>query len=217
MGGTGDTEESGKDEPIPIPYPRKMSLSTGLNMTRPPPTSTGSLTNQARFPVTAQSRSGSQAQGQAQGPGIQGNMQLQAQRMYPHHPLLAGNQGMTVNGIAAGSSEGWNNGMPPPSGSGSQNQMQITGGVSNSTYIPGQNYGSGYDGQSGMTGTINGPLEGYVNGIPQSQLAGMGYELAYKKRACDQCNHSKVRCDFEEPCGESAFLTYSTFLLGYLR
>lgn len=31
----------------------------------------------------------------------------------------------------------------------------------------------------------------------------MGYEIPVKKRACDQCNHSKVRCDFAEPCGQS--------------
>jgi len=34
-------------------------------------------------------------------------------------------------------------------------------------------------------------------------LNSLGYEFGFKKRACDQCNHSKVRCDFSEPCRKS--------------
>jgi hypothetical protein len=34
---------------------------------------------------------------------------------------------------------------------------------------------------------------------------GLGFDFGFKKRACDQCNHSKVRCDFNDPCGESRF------------
>ncbi|GMK56110.1 hypothetical protein CspeluHIS016_0211660 [Cutaneotrichosporon spelunceum] len=32
----------------------------------------------------------------------------------------------------------------------------------------------------------------------------IGLDLAIKKRACDQCNHSKVRCDCADPCSRCA-------------
>jgi len=53
---------------------------------------------------------------------------------------------------------------------------------------------------------LSGSEQGYMGASPMGRhssagsLNSVGYEFGFKKRACDQCNHSKVRCDFAEPC-----------------
>ncbi|KAL7421048.1 hypothetical protein Q5752_003932 [Cryptotrichosporon argae] len=37
-----------------------------------------------------------------------------------------------------------------------------------------------------------------------SSMPSFGFDLGPKKRACDLCNHSKVRCDFNTPCARCA-------------
>jgi len=130
---------------------------------------------------------------------------LQAQSMYPHHPLLAGTPQPTQNWTSS-----------PP--------MDMNHVVSPNYANP---YHPGYSPvmASGMNQTIapnglvpfqppftavpmrlSGSEQGYMAGSPMGRnssagsLNSLGYEFGFKKRACDQCNHSKVRCDFAEPC-----------------
>jgi hypothetical protein len=77
-------------------------------------------------------------------------------------------------------------------------------------YIPGVGYVSPYGGTD-MLGTGSDLSEGFdmagaTGSMSTASMTMAGYEPSYKKRACDQCNHSKVRCDFGEPCGMSYVL-----------
>lgn len=135
---------------------------------------------------------------------------LQAQRMYPHHPLLAGTPPtMTVPMGSWPSSPPTNMmGMSMPNFSAqyvpSPNMMPQTIGPNGYvTFQPpftampmrmsGSDQGNSMMGRAGSMGTTGG-------------LSNMGYEFGFKKRACDQCNHSKVRCDFAEPCRKLSIL-----------
>jgi hypothetical protein len=113
---------------------------------------------------------------------------FQAQRMYPNHPLL--NPGGGGGGFAA---VDFNFGMgglpadviPHP------HHHQLAG-------MPffGAGAGGGY-------AVMAAPASAYdlASTVPHPLLSAAGYELSTKRRACDQCNHSKVRCDFADPCG----------------
>ncbi|KAL1407519.1 hypothetical protein Q8F55_006952 [Vanrija albida] len=115
---------------------------------------------------------------------------FQAQRMYPNHPLLQTNNA-------------WSTG-----------HLDLAGtGLSMADYaLPlGDHLGAGtLGGHSGLSftqpyGSAPMRLSGSDQGIIPSAysaggLASRGFELSMKKRACDQCNHSKVRCDFADPC-----------------
>lgn len=95
---------------------------------------------------------------------------LQAQRMYPNHPLLAGTPQPVQQ---PGTPVSWDLnalGTMPYSFNGLKPEQQ------------------------GMTSVAMG-RHGSL-----SSLSSLGFEFGFKKRACDQCNHSKVRCDFQEPC-----------------
>lgn len=121
---------------------------------------------------------------------------LQAQSMYPHHPLLAGapGQGWTSDGTAG------LNGMTPPHFSNVFSSTALPGAAGNPMYANGfppqfavpQMGGTGSNQVMGSSSMGRGPSLG--------SLSSMGYEFGFKKRACDQCNHSKVRCDFSDPC-----------------
>ena len=121
--------------------------------------------------------------------------QLQAQRMYPNHPLLAGTPSPLAwttpgpDGLIRSPVNTFNNGM-------------LGTPVNSAGFHPGLAspvQWSGVDpvaGSSAMTRN-------------ESSYTSSSYnEFGIKKRACDQCNHSKVRCDFGHPCSELiAFLT----------
>ncbi|BEJ15490.1 hypothetical protein CspHIS471_0500950 [Cutaneotrichosporon sp. HIS471] len=106
---------------------------------------------------------------------------FQAQRMYPNHPLLQ--QNVTTSPL-------WTQ---PPFSIGSNNQfgtdnignLVMTGGFAPMGHEP-VNHQMSFDPH-------------LAQGAPH-----MGIDLAIKKRACDQCNHSKVRCDCADPCTRCA-------------
>ena len=119
--------------------------------------------------------------------------------MYPHHPLLAGPpSGQAWYGEGAGMSIGATAISAP----------QFANLFVN-TALPGM-------GGNILNGTIQPPftavpmrLSGSDQGVGSANaramttgpnLTNLEYDFGYKKRACDQCNHSKVRCDFAEPC-----------------
>ncbi|RXK38451.1 hypothetical protein M231_04216 [Tremella mesenterica] len=119
---------------------------------------------------------------------------LQAQRMYPNHPLLA-NPPQPSQVLPFGAA-GWTSGQMSIGPSGDLNHLMPD--LSVGMGFQGGALGSHFSGlkpeQQGMTSVPmgrNGSL---------SSLSSVGYEFGFKKRACDQCNHSKVRCDFQEPC-----------------
>ena len=88
-----------------------------------------------------------------------GQPELQAAKIYPNHPLLAGTPLPTT----------W-------------------------TYAVDPQYAAmGYDPNV---------LAAYGYGMGYGGVSQAAWDLGLKKRACDQCNHSKVRCDFGDPCGE---------------
>lgn len=118
--------------------------------------------------------------------------QLQAQRMYPNHPLLAGtpppmqwNTG-NINGVMRSPVNVFTNSVlgTPVTGA------DFHPGLASPVRWPGQELGA--SGSSVMSRN-------------ESSYTSSSYnEFGIKKRACDQCNHSKVRCDFAHPCSESA-------------
>lgn len=120
--------------------------------------------------------------------------QLQAQRMYPNHPLLAGTPSPMawntpgLNGLVRSPVNTFDNavlGTPV-------NSAGFHPGLASPVRWPGADLGAG----SSAAMTRN-----------ESNFTSSSYnEFGIKKRACDQCNHSKVRCDFAHPCSESTQL-----------
>lgn len=116
----------------------------------------------------------------------------QAQRMYPNHPLLQQNNNawiprMDLNGDPNAMAFGPTGGIPDGKGGLLDPSLAFMPYGMPMQAVPGQEnhlYSVGPGGVMSMQGN-------------------MGYEIPVKKRACDQCNHSKVRCDFAEPCGKS--------------
>ena len=148
----------------------------------------------------------SQSTGQPQPPP------LQAQSMYPHHPLLATTP-QTSRDAQVGH---WTSNLPL-----SMDNLAYTS-MLNNQFAPGAmgmpalapNYTQGIT--SSVANTFQPPFTAVpmrLSGSDQGSAAmgrnnssgslnSLGYEFGFKKRACDQCNHSKVRCDFTEPCRE---------------
>jgi len=118
---------------------------------------------------------------------------LQAQALFPHHPLL--------------------NGSPSPM---SPNTAGVNGMMGNGMMA------SPVDTYSNMFASSSGTVGGFPQGIPtpmswsnsdmgassssmtRNESSFSSYDYGIKKKACDQCNHSKQRCDFAHPCGESS-------------
>ncbi|WVQ97346.1 hypothetical protein IAU59_004457 [Kwoniella sp. CBS 9459] len=154
-----------------------------------------SSTNQPGQPQTAgQAREKPRAQSFSQA-----QPQLQAQRMYPHHPLLASSnftdpsvQAQTWSNNPAqayASTAGMSNFVNPAAGTG--NPQAILGNPLNPpTFDPPF---------TAQPMRITESDQGYTSAI-NVPPTGITYEWGFKKRACDQCNHSKVRCDFADPC-----------------
>lgn len=126
----------------------------------------------------------------------------QAQRMYPNHPLL---QQQNATGWASGAYDLGSQQYAAPLGHSDQMGMQQGGGLSysQSPYVSTAMRLSGSD----QGGTMTFAPTAFATSLPNTfhgshQPSAVGFEPFVKKRACDQCNHSKVRCDFAEPCGE---------------
>lgn len=118
--------------------------------------------------------------------------QLQAQRMYPNHPLLAGTPSPMpwntpgVNGMVRSPVNTFDNAMLGTT----VNSAGFHPGLASPVRWSGADLGAGAS--AAMTRN-------------ESSLTSSSYnEFGVKKRACDQCNHSKVRCDFAHPCSEFA-------------
>ncbi|KIR74695.1 hypothetical protein I310_00969 [Cryptococcus deuterogattii CA1014] len=138
---------------------------------------------------------------------------LQALRMYPHHPLLASRP--VQPSIA---SDSWNTN---PSGSFAAAGMTAMSPPFDSTpQRLGGNF-QAFQGQPFLVGQLpNDPpftgqpmrLSGSDQGMKTADghSASVLYEWGVKKRACDQCNHSKVRCDFADPCPMSPKSPYAS-------
>lgn len=114
------------------------------------------------------------------GPHLPEHTAFQAQRMYPNHPLLQQN---TAN------SQPWA-------------QSFSLGHANQFATDPMGNLNI-------MTSNFSAPIGSEMSPVSQTfdpsltnPAPPLGLDLAAKKRACDQCNHSKVRCDCAEPCGE---------------
>ncbi|WWD17931.1 hypothetical protein CI109_102376 [Kwoniella shandongensis] len=137
--------------------------------------------------------------------------QLQAHSMYPHHPLLTGTATQSVQ------AQTWN---ANPS-----QAFATTAGMTNfSSSIYGQTFVNPVSGTGNPNAILGNPpfpavptfdppftaapmrMSGSDQGYgpmgrnSSPNLSGITYEWGFKKRACDQCNHSKVRCDFADPC-----------------
>ncbi len=128
---------------------------------------------------------------------------LQAQSMYPHHPLLGGAPGLgwTSNGTAG------INGVTPPHFSNPISSSALPGAIDNPMYA------------NGFTPPFtavpmrpSGSEHGCSSMGRGQSLSSMGSEFGYKKRACDHCNQSKVRCDFSDPCRASYFHNVCDFV-----
>lgn len=148
----------------------------------------GDIGTQGRANAEAKERARRASFDQAQPP------QLQAQRMYPNHPLLAGTpppmswNAPGVNGLVRSPVNTFNNAML-----GTPTSAGFHPGLSSPVRWPGADLGAS---SSAMLRN-------------ESGYASSSYDYGMKKRACDQCNHSKVRCDFAHPCSESLRTTYS--------
>ena len=141
---------------------------------------------------------------QGQMPQISPQTALPAHQLYPHHPLLANSpraaiSGLGGMGVGAG---GWQLGGAQPG---------VNGYTGTSDYNA---YGTAMMGNANpyngmpltatpmrMSGSEQGMTSGAMGRAGSGNYLGMSIDYGTKKRACDQCNHSKVRCDFNDPCG----------------
>jgi len=121
----------------------------------------------------------------------QAQPQLQAQSMYPNHPLLvdtppAAQWAPSPNNMIGSPIDTYVN--PLLSGTGSS-----TG------FHPG--VATPMRWSSSDMGASSSSMNRYGSGGSSGS-----YDYGPKKRACDQCNYSKVRCDSGQPCSESTNL-----------
>ncbi|OCF31099.1 hypothetical protein I316_07230 [Kwoniella heveanensis BCC8398] len=168
-----------------------------------PASAVASKPNVSRANQLDQQQSASQAREKPRAQSFnQPQPQLQAQRMYPHHPLLASSsslgsinpsmQAQTWSNDPAqtyASTAGMSSFVNPAAGTG--NPQAILGNPLNPpTFDPPF---------TAQPMRITESDQGYTSAI-NIPPTGITYEWGFKKRACDQCNHSKVRCDFADPC-----------------
>ncbi|WWC58596.1 uncharacterized protein I303_101139 [Kwoniella dejecticola CBS 10117] len=203
------TSKKGRRKSFPASALKK---PTGLG-DNPDPTSTSQDNYQNNIGAASQSREKPRASSFNQ------QSQLQAQRMYPHHPLLNGQNPadpyqtqiqtwsnnpsqayattatMTNNLSSSPYAQTFAN---PVTGTGNPNAI-----LGNPGYPSVNNTMSGEEPPfTAAPMRITGSEQGYssIGQVPLSNPNGILYEWGFKKRACDQCNHSKVRCDFADPC-----------------
>ncbi|KAK8865884.1 hypothetical protein IAR55_001032 [Kwoniella newhampshirensis] len=136
---------------------------------------------------------------------------LQAQSIYPHHPLLSSTtsqpfQAQTWNADpsqAFAATAGMTNFPSTPYSQAFVNPAAGTGNpnaiLGNPTYPNPPSFEPPFTAAPmRMTGSDQG--HGSMGRNSSPNMGGITYEWGFKKRACDQCNHSKVRCDFADPC-----------------
>ncbi|WWC66360.1 uncharacterized protein I206_100261 [Kwoniella pini CBS 10737] len=144
--------------------------------------------------------------------------QLQAQRMYPHHPLLTD---PNISNPSQSQMQTWSNNpsqafattsamtaglSSSPYGQTLVNPVTATGNpnaiLGNPTHVGGNSMPVFDPPFTAAPMKITGSEQGYssIGQVPITNANGIMYEWGFKKRACDQCNHSKVRCDFADPC-----------------
>jgi type II secretory pathway pseudopilin PulG len=124
--------------------------------------------------------------------------QLQAQRMYPNHPLL----NSTSPNVPL---QQWVPTSAP---------MTDMYGSPIDTYSnpilsapPAGGFDIGRSGSMRMSSSDMGASSSSMGRMESGSSVG-SYDYGYKKKACDQCNHSKVKCDFTYPCGKSLPFQY---------
>lgn len=140
---------------------------------------------------------GNTAAGLAQ-PGHIAQTALPAHQLYPNHPLLANSPRTATSNLGMNA---WQYGGTQPGVNG------FTGtGADYSTFnanlMGGHSYGMPFTATPmRLTGSEQGMTSG-MGRVNSGNYLGMSIDYGTKKRACDQCNHSKVRCDFNDPCGK---------------
>jgi len=155
---------------------------------------------QRQQPSIQQQQQIQQQQIQQQQQQQQQQSQLQAQRMYPNHPLLNSTSSpvppiqwiptpapMTMNSFYSSPIDTYSNPIlsAPPAGG----------------------FDIGRSGSMRMSPSEMGASSSSMGRMESGSSVG-SYDHGYKKKACDQCNLSKVKCDFTYPCGQSLFYKY---------
>jgi len=160
---------------------------------------------QRQQPSIQQQQQIQQQQIQQQHQQQQQQSQLQAQRMYPNHPLLNSTSSpvppiqwfptpapMTMNSFYSSPIDTYSNPIlsAPPAGG----------------------FDIGRSGSMRMSPSEMGASSSSMGRMESGSSVG-SYDYGYKKKACDQCNLSKVKCDFTYPCGQSLFYEISAVLI----
>jgi hypothetical protein len=124
--------------------------------------------------------------------------QLQAQRMYPNHPLLNSASPHVSSNQWFPTSASMNNvyGSPVDTFVNPILSAPPTGG-----------FHIGRSGSMRVSPSDVGPSSSSM-GRGESGSSVGSYDYPHKKKACDQCNHSKVKCDVTQPCRESLSSTH---------
>jgi hypothetical protein len=125
--------------------------------------------------------------------------QLQAQSMYPNHPLLIDT---------------------PPPAQWTPGPMNVMTGSPVDTYMnpllsgpgPSNAFHPGVASPMRWSSSDMGASSSSMNRHGSGMSSG-SYEYGFKKKACDQCNHHKVRCDSAQPCSECNSLDVTTRLM----
>ena len=126
---------------------------------------------------------------------------LQAQSMYPHHPLLA-NPDLQTAPPHPQTSPQWdgynmNQSVPGPLTS----SVPLLGTVPNMPVMD-QSMQNQFKFPMRFSESDQGAGSSFMGRVQNGSSPNYEY---VKKRACDQCSHSKVRCDFAEPCREYCY------------
>ena len=119
--------------------------------------------------------------------------QLQAQRMYPNHPLLNSTSPHVPLQQWVPTSAAMTNMYGSPIDTYSNTILSAP---------PAGGFDLGRSGSMRMSSSDMGASSSSMGRMESGSSVG-SYDYGYKKKACDQCNHSKVKCDFTYPCGKS--------------
>jgi hypothetical protein len=119
--------------------------------------------------------------------------QLQAQRMYPNHPLLNSTSPNVPLQQWVPTSAPMTNIYGSPIDTYSNPILSAP---------PAGGFDIGRSGSMQISSSDMGASSSSMGRMESGSSVG-SYDYGYKKKACDQCNHSKVKCDFTYPCGKS--------------
>ena len=124
--------------------------------------------------------------------------QLQAQRMYPNHPLLNSTSPHVPLQQWVPTSAPMTNMYGSPIDTYSNPILSAP---------PAGGFDLGRSGSMRVSSSDMGASSSSMGRMESGSSVG-SYDYGYKKKACDQCNHSKVKCDFTYPCGKSPSLKH---------